>query len=128
VRAARRQVFERLRALASERRFLLAAGRIVLLAFAVNLVEAVCSAGIPALHTQLLALNELSKPAYYAYLALYIAVFMLDDLIVFGAAMKTLQFAGLGAKYARASHLVGGALLLALGAVLLLRPASLMFG
>lgn len=125
---ARRQVFERLRALASERRFLIAAGGIVLLAFAVNLVEAVCSAGIPAVYTQLLAMNALSPTAYYAYLALYIAVFMLDDLIVLVAAMKTLQFVGLGTKYTRASNLVGGALLLALGAVLLLRPAWLMFG
>lgn len=125
---ARREVFERLRALASERRFLIALVGIVLLAFAVNLVEAVCSAGIPAVYTQLLAMNPLSKPAYYAYLALYIAVFMLDDLIVFVAAMKTLHFVGVGTKYARASHLVGGALLLALGALLLLRPQWLMFG
>ncbi len=125
---ARRAVFERLRALATERRFLLAIGGIVLLAFAVNLVEAVCSAGIPAVYTQLLALNALSQPAYYAYLALYIAVFMLDDLIVFVAAMKTLQFAGIGTRYTRASQLLGGALLLALGALLLLRPEWLMLG
>lgn len=125
---ARRQVFERLRALALERRFLVALAGMVLLAFAVNLVEAVCSAGIPAVYTQLLAMNALPDVAYYAYLALYIAVFMLDDLIVFVAAMKTLQLVGLGTKYTRATNLVGGALLLALGAVMLLRPEWLMLG
>jgi glutaredoxin len=125
---SRRAVFERLRSLASERRFLVAVGGIVLLAFAVNLVEAVCSAGIPAVYTQVLAMSGLSQPAYYAYLSLYIAVFMLDDLIVFVAAMKTLHFAGIGTRYARASNLVGGMLLLALGALLLLRPEWLMVG
>lgn len=124
---ARRAVFERLRALAAERRFLIALGGIVLLAFAVNLVEAVCSAGIAVVHTQLLALSALSKPAYYAYLALYIAVFMLDDLVVFVAAMKTLQFAGIGTRHTRASQLLGGTLLLVLGA-LLLRPQWLVLG
>jgi hypothetical protein len=124
----RRKVFQRLRELASEKSFLLALGGILLLAFAVNLVEAVCSAGIPAVYSQVLALNRLSTGAYYAYIALYIAVFMLDDLLIFVTAMKTLQLAGLGTRYTRASNLVGGVLLLALGAVMLLRPDWLMFG
>ena len=124
--ARRKQVFERLRALASERNFLLALAGIVALAFAVNLVEAVCSAGIPAVYSQVLAMNELPRWQYYAYISLYILVFMADDLVVFFAAMKTLQITGLSGKYTRASNLIGGALLLCLGA-LLLRPDLLMF-
>jgi hypothetical protein len=46
--SARRRVLEQLRSLASERSFVLAAAGIVLLAFVVNLVELICSAGIPA--------------------------------------------------------------------------------
>ena len=53
---------------------------------------------------------------------------MLDDLIVFITAMTTLQIVGLGTRYTRASNLIGGLLLLALGAVMLLRPEWLMFG
>jgi glutaredoxin len=126
--ARRRQVFERLRALASERRFLLALAGIVLLAFAVNLVEAVCSAGIPAVYSQVLAMNDLPRWQYYAYLGLYILVFMADDLVVFLVAMKTLQITGLSGKYTRVSNLLGGTLLLCLGALLLLRPDLLTFG
>ena len=125
--ARRKRVFERLRELASERDFLLALAGIVALAFAVNLVEAVCSAGIPAVYSQVLAMNELPRWQHYAYLGLYILVFMADDLVVFVAAMKTLQITGLSGKYTRASSLVGGTLLLALGALLLLRPDLLMF-
>jgi thiol-disulfide isomerase/thioredoxin len=124
----RRRVFERLRGLASEQRFWMALGGILLLAFAVNLVELLCSAGIPAVYTQVLALSELPAWQYYGYLMLYILVFMLDDLLVFVVAMKTLQVAGLTTRYVRFSHLAGGIVLLVIGALLLLRPELLMFG
>jgi glutaredoxin len=123
----RQRVFRKLKELASERNFLLALGGILVLAFAVNLVEAVCSAGIPAVYAQVLAANALPTWQYYAYIGLYVVVFMLDDLFVFVVAMKTLEFTGLGARYTRAASLVGGILLLALGVVMLLRPEWLMF-
>lgn len=125
---ARRRVFESLRKLATESRFWLALAGIVALAFAVNLVELLCSAGIPAVYTQVLALSHLPVWQYYAYLWLYILVFMLDDLFVFVVAMKTLQITGVTTRYTRFSHLAGGAVLLAVGALLLLRPEWLMFG
>jgi hypothetical protein len=76
----------------------------------------------------LLALSKLPTWHYYAYLLLYIFVFMLDDLIVFVVAMKTLEVTGATTKYVRTSHLVGGVVLLAIGAMLLLRPELLAFG
>jgi len=124
----RRRVFESLRKLANESRFWLALAGIVALAFAVNLVELICSAGIPAVYTQVLALSNIPAWQYYAYLALYIAVFMLDDLFVFVVAMKTLQLTGVTAGYTRFANLAGGVVMLALGALLLLRPEWLMFG
>ena len=124
----RRRVFESLRRLALESRFWVALAGIVALAFAVNLVELLCSAGIPAVYTQVLALSRLPAWQYYGYLALYILVFMLDDLIVFVVAMNTLQITGMTTRYSRFSHLAGGGVLLAIGALLLLRPEWLMFG
>ena len=125
---ARRRVFESLHKLATESRFWLALLGIMALAFAVNLVELLCSAGIPAVYTQVLALSNLPAWQYYAYLTLYILVFMLDDLFVFVVAMKTLQISGITTSYSRFSHLAGGIVLLAIGALLLLRPEWLMFG
>jgi glutaredoxin len=124
----RRRVLERLRALASERRFVLAMGGILLLAFAVNLIELLCSAGIPAVYTQVLAMSELPVWHYYAYMLLYILVFLLDDLVVFFTAMITLQVTGLAASYSRWSHFIGGMVLVAIGALMWLRPEWLMFG
>jgi glutaredoxin len=124
---ARRHVFERLRSLAGERNFLLALGGIVLLAFAVNLVELICSAGIPAVYTQVLALSNLPAWQYHAYLGLYILVFMLDDLFVFFVAMQTLRVTGLTGAYVRHAHAIGGAVLIVIGLLLLFRPEWLAF-
>jgi len=125
---ARRRIFERLRELSGRREFYVALAGIVALAFLVNLVELLCSAGIPAVYTQVLAMNHLPAWQYYSYLLLYIVVYMLDDLVVFLLAMATLRVAGLTARYTRYSHLVGGALLCVIGALLLLRPEWLAFG
>ena len=124
---SRRRVLERLRSLAAEQRFWIALGGIIALAFAVNLIELLCSAGIPAVYTQVLALSQLPAWQYYAYLLLYILVFMFDDLIVFVLAMKTLEVSGMTTRYVRWSHLFGGVALLAIGALLLLRPELLAF-
>jgi glutaredoxin len=126
--APRRQVLVRLRALALEQRFILALGGIILLAFAVNVVELLCSAGIPAVYTQLLVMSGLPRWQHYAYLALYIVVYMFDDLVVFLTAMTTMQLSGMTGRYSHYSHLVGGAVLVAIGAVMLLRPEWLMLG
>jgi hypothetical protein len=125
---SRRRVFDGLRAVASEQRFWVALVGIVALAFAVNLVELICSAGIPAIYTQVLTMSDLPAWQYYAYLALYILVFMLDDLVVFVIAMKTLEVTGVAGSYSRVSHLVGGVVLLAIGTLLLFKPGWLMFG
>jgi hypothetical protein len=58
---------------------------------------------------------------------LYIAVFLLDDAVVFITAMLTLQATGLAASYSRYSHLVGGTVLLAVGLLLVFRPEWLAF-
>ena len=124
----RKQVFHKLRDIVRKESFPLAIGGIILLAFAVNLVEAVCSAGLPTVYTQILSLNNLSTLQYYLYILLYIFFFMLDDLIVFGIAMKTLQMTKVTSRYTRMSHLVGGILMLALGLLLIFKPELLMFG
>jgi hypothetical protein len=54
-----------------------------LLAAAVNLVELMCSAGLPAIFTRVLTMSSLSSWSYYLYLLWYIIIFMLDDMVVF---------------------------------------------
>jgi hypothetical protein len=123
----RRRVLERLKALAQRPDLVPALAGIVLLAFAVNVVEFLCSAGIPAVFAQVLALSNLAPWEYAGYLLLYVAVFMLDDLVVLVAALKTLEVTGLTTRYARWSNAIGGLALLAIGALLIFRPEWLAF-
>jgi hypothetical protein len=124
----RRRVLERLKRIAQQPGYLAALGAIVLLAFAVNVVEFLCSAGIPAVFAQVLALSHLARWQYFAFLVLYVAVFMLDDLVVLIAALKTLEATGLTTRYARWSNAIGGTVLIAIGALLVFRPEWLAFG
>jgi glutaredoxin len=124
----RQRIMAAFRDTVERRPLLLAIPGIMVLAVMVNFIELLCSAGIPAVYTQVLALNDLPTGAYYGYIALYIAVFMLDDVAIFATAMIALRVAGLTGAYARASHLIGGIVLLALGAVMLLLPDLLAFG
>ncbi len=124
----KRKIFDRLKQITRNKSFLLAFGGIIILAFAVNLVELLCSAGFPAVYTQILSLNKLSAFGYYGYLALYIFFFILDDLLVFIIAMLTLKSVALSGQYARTSNLIGGILMLILGILLIFKPGWLMFG
>jgi hypothetical protein len=124
----RQAVFARLRAAAGQPGLLLALAGIVGLAVAVNLVELLCSAGLPAVYAQLLTMSALPGWQHYLYLALYVLVFMLDDLFVFVLAMTTLRIAGASLTLTRASRLIGGMVLLGIGLAMLLRPQWLALG
>ncbi len=124
----RQKVFEKLRSITTKQSFAMALVGIVLLAFAVNMVELLCSAGLPAIYTKVLSMYQLPGWQYYGYLLFYILVFMFDDLFIFFTAMLTLQVTGIQSKYTHASQLIGGLLMLIIGLLLLLKPELLMFG
>ncbi len=124
----RQAVFEKLKGITHQKQFWLALGGIIVLAFAVNLVELICSAGLPVVFTQILTLSHLPRWQYYAYMLLYVFIFMLDDLIIFFSAMVTLEMTGMSTKYSRASHLIGGVLMVIIGILMIFKPEILMFG
>ena len=121
----RQKVFLKLKELTHKKQLFIAVLGIMVLAIAVNLVEVVCSAGLPAIYTQVISLSKLSWWQYYAYIFLYIIVFMLDDMFIFFTAMLTLRAVGIEGKYARISHCVGGILLLVIGILLVIKPELL---
>ena len=124
----KKKTFSKLTAAVHQHSIWLALGGIIALAFAVNLVELICSAGLPAVYTQILALNDIPTWKNYLYILLYVFFFMLDDLIIFFIAMTTLRATGITTKYSRISRLIGGILMLIIGLLLLFKPEWLMFG
>ncbi len=122
------KIIDKLKRVTKEKNLLLALLGVTVLAFMVNLIELVCSAGLPALFAQVLSMNNLSEVGYYGYILLYIFFFMIDDLIVFIIAMTTLKITGITTKYSRYSHLIGGTLMFIIGILLIFKPEVLMFG
>jgi len=98
---------------------------IIGLAFVVNSIEFACSAALPAIFTQVLSLSGLSGLQYYLYILMYVLFFMLDDLIIFGLAAFAVTGTAIGHKYARYCKLVGGAVLVVLGLILVFMPGML---
>lgn len=94
---------------------------IIGLAFVVNSVEFVCSAAIPAVFTQVLAISGLTSFQHYFYIGLYTIFFMLDQIVIFSLAAFAIG-SSLGERYARVCKLVGGAILAGLGAIMLFAP------
>lgn len=99
---------------------------VIALAISVNLVELACSAGLPLMFTQILALNDLGIAQYWGYMLLYIFFFMLDDIIIFTIAMITFKVTGLSTKFSKYSHLIGGIIMLILGLLLIFKPEIIM--
>ena len=97
------------------------------LALSVNVVELACSAGLPVMFIEILSLNNPTVIEKVIYIALYMIFFLLDDLIVFFVAMRTMELTGFSTKYGKLSKLVGGILLLGIGILLIFKPEWLMF-
>ncbi|MCX5877232.1 MAG: hypothetical protein NT087_13235 [Deltaproteobacteria bacterium] len=97
---------------------------VIALAFTVNAIEFLCSAGLPAIFTHTLSLRQLSVPQYYGYILLYDFFFMLDDLLIFSLAVFTLRTT-MASGYAHYGKLVGGIVLVGLGLLMLLAPEML---
>lgn len=123
----RNRIFERIKKFTHEKNFFLAILGVILLAVSVNIVELACSAGLPVMFTQILSMNNLTIIQEILYIALYMLFFLIDDLVIFFIAVRTMQITGVSTKYGKISKLVGGILLLLIGILLIFKPEWLMF-
>ena len=123
----RKNIMTKIKKITTEKSFILALIGVMILAASVNIIELACSAGIPVLFTNVLALNNLTKTQTTLYIYLYTLFFLIDDIIVFVIAMLTLNIKAISTRYTKYSHLIGGILMLAIGLLMLFKPSWLMF-
>lgn len=123
----KKKTFEKIKKITKNKNIFVAILGMILLAFAVNIVELLCSAGLPAVYTELLTLTPMSTLQYYSYLIFYILVFMIDDLVIFFIAMTTLRAVGIDGKFSHYSHLIGGIIMAIIGILMVFKPEILMF-
>ena len=123
----RKTIFSKIRKFCKEKNIFLAIGGACLLAISVNVVELACSAGLPLVFGQVLALNNVSGIQGIYYTLLYVLFFMIDDILIFSIAMFTTKIAAISTKYNKYSHLIGGLIMIIIGLLLLFNPGILMF-
>jgi len=100
----------------------------VLLATFANLIELLCTAGFPAIYTRILTLQELPSITYYGYLIFYNMVYVLPLAVIVGIFAYSMGKRKFTEKHGRILKIIGGALMLILGLVLLIKPELLSFG
>ena len=123
----RKKIMEKIISITHEKKFIIALLGVMVLAASVNIIELMCSIGIPLLFTQILAMNNLSTFSYMIYMFIYIFFFLIDDIVIFVISMVTLKVTGLSTKYTKYSHLIGGIIMLIIGLLLIIKPELLMF-
>ncbi len=115
-------IYSRVRRIVLAENLIAAIGGAVVLAILVNIIELLCTAGLPALYSQVLSLQNYPWWENYAYLSLYIVAYMLDDSIMVGIVVVTMGKKKLQEGQGRWLKLVSGLVILALGLVLLFKP------
>jgi len=98
---------------------------ILVLAILVNMVEFVCTAGFPAMFTQVLSQQGLTTSEYYGYLGLYNLAYIADDAVMVTIAVVTLSHHKLQEREGQWLKLISGLVMLGLGFLLLFAPAQL---
>lgn len=124
----RKRTHLRIQNIASMPFTLMSAIAVIGLALSVNIIEFACSVGIPQTFTKILDLNGLSFASRQGMMAIYILMYMFDDFLVFGLALWSTENIHRTHKYSRACNIIGGVLMILLGALLIFAPTVLVFG
>ena len=123
----RNKTFAKIKEFTKSKNMLFAVISVIALAISVNLVELACSAGLPLVFTQILAVNKVSFLSALIYTLIYILFFLIDDIIIFTVAMFTMKLKGISTKFTKYSHLIGGIIMLLIGVLLIFKPEWIMF-
>ncbi|MCP9778512.1 MULTISPECIES: hypothetical protein [unclassified Cyanobium] len=118
-------IYSRIRAVLQSRSITGSLFGVAALAVVVNLVELLCTAGLPAIFTAVLAQQDLPPLVHYGYLGLYILGYIADDTLMVIVAVSALSSRKLSEKGGRLLKQVSGVVMLGLGLVLLVHPSWL---
>ncbi len=116
-------LLRRMRRLADAERSLPATlGGTVVLAVGVSLLETPCTAGLPLLWTDLVAERGVAAAGAAVLFGLYLLVFLIDELLIFGAVVLTMRVTKLQEHHGRLLQLVGGTLMVTLAVAMVAAP------
>lgn len=123
----RKKIINSIKKIVKEKSFGLAILGIIILAASVNIIELMCSLGLPVVFTQILVLNNVSTFEKIIYSIIYVIFFLIDDIIIFIIAMKTMEIKTISNKFGKYAHLIGGIIMVIIGILMVYKPEWLMF-
>lgn len=123
--SAKPGIYRRVRKIVAAKHLTTALCGAIVLAIVVNIVELLCTAGLPALYTEVLTMQNLPVWANYAYLGLYISAYMLDDAVLVAIVVSTLSHRRLQENEGRWLKMLSGSVILLLGIVMIFWPEAL---
>jgi len=97
-------------------------GATAVMGLGIALVELPCTAGFPFIWSTIVAGMELSTNYFALLFAIYILIYLLDEVVIFMVAVIKMRSAKMTEEQGRTLKLVAGTLMLVLGLILLIRP------
>jgi len=98
------------------------AGATAVMASGIALLELPCTAGFPVIWGGLVSTHEVGAWGFAMLLTVYLVIYLLDELIVFGVAVVKLRIDRFEERHARVLKLIGGVVMVALAIVLVTKP------
>jgi cytochrome c biogenesis protein CcdA len=106
-----------------DRSLIAVTGAAVAMALGIALVELPCTAGFPVVWSGLLTDAGVGSAEFGGLLAVYLGIYLLDEVLLFAVVVVTLRIARFQQRHGQLLKLIGGMVMLALGIVMLVRPA-----
>jgi cytochrome c biogenesis protein CcdA len=97
-------------------------GATAVMGLGIALVELPCTAGFPFIWSTILAGMDLSANYFALLFAIYLLIYLLDEIVIFFVAVIKMRSAKITEEQGRTLKLVAGTLMLVLGLILLIRP------
>jgi hypothetical protein len=123
--SAKPGLYDRMRKIVQAKSLWSAIAGAAVVAVLVNIIELLCTAGLPAMYTAILSSKQFPWWQDHLYMLLYIMAYMFDDSIMVAAVVITLDRYKLQERGGRILKLISGLVILALGFLMLFKPESL---
>ena len=126
--SAKPKIATRARKILNEKNMALAVVGTALLAAFANVVELGCTVGLPAIFTKVLSSRGISATGQIGYMALYNVYYVIPLALIVGIFAWTMGHFRVTEKTGKALKLISGAVMLALGVIMLFKPSLLVLG
>ncbi len=93
------------------------------LAVGVSFIEFSCTAGFPVIWSNLMVANNVNTANFILLLALYMVIYLIDELVIFAVAVITMRASRIEEKHGRLLKLASGVVMSILGLVMIINPA-----